>query len=146
MLFRSLDEPTQGVDVGAKSSIYRTISDVVASGVAVVLSSSDAEELVNTCDRVLVFRGGMLAAELSGADLTEERVVAETLGSTSNRKATRVRQRSVARVIRVDHDIAIKAPEDAALPATIEQAEPMMKRGGRWAAWTRNALAQWRSR
>ena len=139
-----LDEPTQGVDVGAKSSIYRTISDVVAAGVAIVLSSSDAEELVNTCDRVLVFRGGMLAAELSGADLTEERVVAETLGSMSNRKATRVRQRSVAKVIRVDHDVAIKTLEDASLPALIEQARPMMKRGGRLAAWTKNALDRWR--
>ncbi len=141
-----LDEPTQGVDVGAKSSIYRTISDVVASGVAVVLSSSDAEELVNTCDRVLVFRGGMLAAEISGADLTEERVVAETLGSTSNRKATRVRRRTVATVIRVDQDIATDAFINAALPDPIEQAEPVMERSGRLAAWTRNALARWRRR
>ena len=141
-----LDEPTQGVDVGAKSSIYRTIAEVAASGVAVVLASSDAEELVNTCDRVLVFRGGMLAAELSGADLTEERVVAETLGSASNRKATRVRPRVVAKVIRLDDDLPAKSSANAALPSVIEQAEPVIQRGGRLATWTRHVVAKWRKR
>ena len=141
-----LDEPTQGVDVGAKSSIYRTIAEVVATGVAVVLSSSDAEELVNTCDRVLVFRGGMLAAELTGHELTEERVVAETLGAASNRKATRVRRRNVAKVIRVDEERAPEMSTDAALPTPVEQAELVTERSGRLAAWTRHALRRWRQR
>ena len=141
-----LDEPTQGVDVGAKSSIYRTIAEVVATGVAVVLSSSDAEELVNTCDRVLVFRGGMLAAELTGHELTEERVVAETLGAASNRKATRVRRRNVATVSRVDEDRAPELSTDAALPTPVEQAELVTERSGRLAAWTRHALRRWRQR
>ena len=115
-----LDEPTQGVDIGAKATIYRTIAEVAATGVAVVLASSDAEELVNTCDRVLVFRGGMLAAELVGKDLTQERVVAETLGSASNRKATRVRRRTIAAVIRTNDDL----PDGRSNPISLSTSPP----------------------
>jgi ribose transport system ATP-binding protein len=85
-----LDEPTQGVDVGAKAAIYRQISESAADGVAVLVASSDAEELVHLCDRVLVFRSGGVATELRGTALTEERLVAETLGATSHRKNLRI--------------------------------------------------------
>lgn len=74
-----LDEPTNGVDTGAKQAIYQALADAAASSAAVVLASSDIEELCAVCDRVLVVRGGRLAAELSGADLTEARVLQETL-------------------------------------------------------------------
>ena len=88
-----LDEPTQGVDVGAKGSIYRHVADAAATGMAVLLTSSDAEELVHMCNRVLVLRAGMVAAELHGEELTEARLVAEMLGATSQRKGARVKRR-----------------------------------------------------
>lgn len=74
-----LDEPTQGVDVGAKASIYELLSSAAADGTAVVMCSSDAEELAHVCDRVLVMRGGRVATELSGASLTSDRIVQEIL-------------------------------------------------------------------
>lgn len=75
-----LDEPTQGVDVGAKSAIYAAIERGAASGTAVLVSSSDAKELARLCDRVIVMRSGVVGAELSGAELTERRLVAEAYG------------------------------------------------------------------
>jgi ribose transport system ATP-binding protein len=59
-----LDEPTQGVDVGAKVEIYSAIEQAAASGAAVLVSSADPEELALLCDRVLVLRRGAIAAEL----------------------------------------------------------------------------------
>jgi ribose transport system ATP-binding protein len=64
-----LDEPTQGVDVGAREEIYEIIRSAVTAGTATVLVSSDHEELARFCDRVLVLRDGAVAAELTGADL-----------------------------------------------------------------------------
>jgi len=74
-----LDEPTNGVDTGAKQAIYQALADAAASTAAVIMASSDIEELCAVCDRVLVLRNGCLATELSGADLTEARVLQETL-------------------------------------------------------------------
>ncbi|MCY4272292.1 MAG: sugar ABC transporter ATP-binding protein [bacterium] len=81
-----LSEPTQGVDVGAKPIIYDLIDGAAAEGLAVVVASSDPSELVRLSDRVLVMRGGQVVAELSGRQLTESRVIAETLGRTSLRR------------------------------------------------------------
>lgn len=75
-----LDEPTQGVDIGAKASIYEAIRGGAARGCAVVVSSSDATELLNLCDRVIVMRDGRAAADLAGDDLTEPRLIAEGYG------------------------------------------------------------------
>ncbi|GAA3896959.1 ATP-binding cassette domain-containing protein [Microbacterium invictum] len=75
-----LDEPTQGVDIGAKATLYAAIEQGAAAGAAVVVSSSDAKELLTVCDRVVVMREGRVAAVLSGADLTEHRLVAEGYG------------------------------------------------------------------
>jgi ribose transport system ATP-binding protein len=75
-----LDEPTQGVDVGAKAAIYEAIRRGAAEGTAVLISSSDAKELMALCDRVVVMRDGRAAAVLSGTDLTEHRLVAEGYG------------------------------------------------------------------
>lgn len=75
-----LDEPTQGVDIGAKAAIYASIDAAAARGSAVVVASSDAKELLRLCDRVIVMRDGADAAQLSGADLTEHRLVAEGYG------------------------------------------------------------------
>lgn len=75
-----LDEPTQGVDVGAKAAIYAAIERGAAGGTAVLVASSDAKELALLCDRVIVMRDGVVGAELSGDDLTERRLVAEAYG------------------------------------------------------------------
>ena len=74
-----LDEPTQGVDVGAKATIYSLVAGVAEQGTGVVVCSSDADELAKVCDRVLVLRRGRVAAELSGAQLTTSSIVQETL-------------------------------------------------------------------
>jgi ABC-type sugar transport system ATPase subunit len=75
-----LDEPTQGVDVGAKAAIYNLVHDAAARGAAVLMASSDTAELASTCDRVVVMRDGVAAAEVGGGDLGEERLVLESLG------------------------------------------------------------------
>lgn len=70
-----LEEPTQGVDIGAKQAIYSAIEASAREGAAVLVCSSDAKELVRLCDRVLVLRNGRIAAELSGDRLTETQLV-----------------------------------------------------------------------
>jgi len=75
-----LDEPTQGVDIGAKAAIYEAIERAAAAGAGVLVSSSDAKELLRLCDRVIVMRDGRGAAELEGPDLTENRLVSEGYG------------------------------------------------------------------
>jgi ribose transport system ATP-binding protein len=66
-----LDEPTQGVDVGAKAAIYRLVKQAAAEGSAVLVASSDAKELAALCGRVLLVDQGQVAGELTGAALTE---------------------------------------------------------------------------
>src|SRR5690606_41078286 len=72
-LFRSLDEPTRGVDIGAKYEIYRIINEQVSRGVAVLVVSSDLPEALGISDRVLVVRGGRIVAELDRSEATEDR-------------------------------------------------------------------------
>ncbi|KHL02470.1 sugar ABC transporter ATP-binding protein [Sinomonas humi] len=74
-----LDEPTQGVDVGARARIYDLIASAARDGAGVLLCSSDAAELAGECDRVLVLRNGRIQVELSGGKLTEDVIFAETL-------------------------------------------------------------------
>jgi ribose transport system ATP-binding protein len=66
-----LDEPTRGVDVGAKQEIYRLVADLAKAGLAVVVVSSELEELLGMCTRILVMRDGRLVAEMDGATATE---------------------------------------------------------------------------
>ena len=68
------EEPTAGVDVGARMEIYRILRDVSNQGTPVVIVSSDGLELEGLCDRVLVFSRGHVVGELAGADVTEEKV------------------------------------------------------------------------
>jgi ribose transport system ATP-binding protein len=70
-----LDEPTRGVDVGARSEIYALIDQLAGEGVAILMISSDMEEVLGMSDRVLVLHEGRLAGGLSRADLSEEAVM-----------------------------------------------------------------------
>ena len=74
-----LDEPTQGVDVGAKAAIYELILDARRSGTGVLVCSSDTKELVSLCDRVLVLKDGKVVSEIPRELLTEERLVRDEL-------------------------------------------------------------------
>ena len=76
-----LDEPTRGVDVGAKEEIYELIEGLAKEGLAVVVISSDLEELIRLSDRVLALYEGDVVAELSGDDITADRVGRAFLGS-----------------------------------------------------------------
>jgi ribose transport system ATP-binding protein len=73
-----LHEPTQGVDIGARKQIFQTIRETAASRVA-LCASSDHDQLAELCDRVLVFRRGRIAIELSGQDVTKSRITEECL-------------------------------------------------------------------
>jgi ribose transport system ATP-binding protein len=75
-----LNDPTRGVDVETKREIYARLRRMAEAGAAVVLLSSDTAELVHLCDRVLVVRGGRVAARLGRERLSEEAVVAASLG------------------------------------------------------------------
>jgi ABC-type sugar transport system ATPase subunit len=70
-----LDEPSRGVDIGARQEIHRSIRDLATSGVGTVVISSDNEELVALCDRVIVMCEGRVAGEVSGQELTESRII-----------------------------------------------------------------------
>jgi ribose transport system ATP-binding protein len=78
-----LDEPTRGVDVGAKAEIYRIVAALAAKGVAIVFISSELPEIVGMCDRVLVMREGEIVGELDpsqGEEITQENIMAFATG------------------------------------------------------------------
>jgi len=76
-----LDEPTRGVDVGAKRDIYFLIQRLAREGLAVVVISSELVELIGLCHRVVVMRAGRITANLSGEQLTEEELIAHATGT-----------------------------------------------------------------
>jgi rhamnose transport system ATP-binding protein len=78
-----LDEPTQGVDVGAKSEIHRLIGELAAQGMAVLMISSELVEILGMSDRIVVMRNGGVAAAIARADATAESVMAAAFGTAS---------------------------------------------------------------
>ena len=70
-----LDEPTRGIDVGSKSEIYEAIEKMAEEGAAVLFISSEMEEVLRVADRILVMHEGRLAGDLTGEDMTEERIM-----------------------------------------------------------------------
>ncbi|HEY6073206.1 MAG TPA: ATP-binding cassette domain-containing protein, partial [Anaerolineales bacterium] len=77
-----LDDPTKGVDVGTKAEIYALLTRLCDEGRTILFYSSDDEELVGLCDRVLVLHDGIIRSELSGASLTKENLIAASLGAS----------------------------------------------------------------
>jgi galactofuranose transport system ATP-binding protein len=71
-----LDEPTRGIDVAAKAQLQELLDELAVGGLAILLISSDLEELVSGCDRVVVLRDGAVAAELTGPEVTAEGIIA----------------------------------------------------------------------
>jgi ribose transport system ATP-binding protein len=82
------DEPTQGVDVGARAEIYRILRDVSESGVPVIVASSDAKELEGLCDRVVVMSRGQSVETLTDAAITEENIVRAAVQATAHSQAS----------------------------------------------------------
>jgi ribose transport system ATP-binding protein len=73
-------DPTRGIDVKTKAQIYRLLTDLAGQGIAIVMQSTDYEELVHLCDRVAVFYRGRIARELSGDTLTPENLISAAMG------------------------------------------------------------------
>ena len=78
-----LDEPTRGIDVGAKAEVYAIINELVATGMAVILVSSEIEEIVGMCDRVVVMGAGKRRGELTRAEITKQKIL-ELSGSAAS--------------------------------------------------------------
>jgi ribose transport system ATP-binding protein len=78
------DEPTQGVDVGARAEIYRILREVSNAGTPVIVNSSDAAELEGLCDQVIVMSRGRVVARLSGDEVFEARIVAAAVNADTH--------------------------------------------------------------
>jgi ABC-type sugar transport system ATPase subunit len=77
------DEPTRGIDVGAKTEIYKLMLELLARGAAIVIASSDLPEVLGMAHRVLVVREGAIAAEFVRDDATPEKVIAVATGAAA---------------------------------------------------------------
>jgi ribose transport system ATP-binding protein len=89
-----IDEPTQGVDAGARYEIYKAIRDNIADDRTCIVNSSDALELAGICDRVLVVSRGRIVHELSGDELTEETIVSSFMRVKDVRQVNRAEERA----------------------------------------------------
>ena len=77
------DEPTRGIDVGAKMEIYHIMMDLMAQGKCIVMVSSDMPEIVSMSDRVIVMKGGRVAGELEREDISEENILSYSIGGVA---------------------------------------------------------------
>ena len=74
------DEPTRGVDVGAKTEIYKVMNTLAEQGVAVIMISSEMPEIIGMCDRVMVMRNGKISGEVQKDELTENTLIKFAMG------------------------------------------------------------------
>ena len=70
-----LDEPTRGVDVGAKAEIYKIMNDLAAKGMAIIMISSEMPEIVNMCDRLIIMSDGRISGELDKSEFDQQRIL-----------------------------------------------------------------------
>jgi rhamnose transport system ATP-binding protein len=77
-----LDEPTQGIDVGAKAEIHRLMGELAGAGMAILMISSELPEILGMSDRIIVMRAGAIAGMLNRAEATQERILSLALGHT----------------------------------------------------------------
>jgi ABC-type sugar transport system ATPase subunit len=85
--FLVFDEPTRGIDVGAKVEIYKLMNELVRKGVSILMISSELPEVLGMCDRILVMHEGRLAGELLRKDATQERIMQLATGTALARVA-----------------------------------------------------------
>ncbi len=83
-----LDEPTRGVDVGAKKEIYQLINKLKQNGIAIILVSSDMPEVLGISDRIMVMHMGRINADIPRNKATQEQLMAHALGSDKNEVAS----------------------------------------------------------
>ena len=83
-----VDEPTRGIDVGAKAEIYRLLDDLAQRGLAVVVLSSEMPEILGLCDRIYVMRGGTISGEFGKEEVTQEKLLACALTRTRTKENT----------------------------------------------------------
>ena len=79
-----LDEPTRGIDVGAKAEVHALIADLAARGVAILLISSELPEVMGMSHRILVMREGRLVADIPRAEASEERIMSAAAGRVAS--------------------------------------------------------------
>jgi len=84
-----LDEPTRGVDVGAKSEIYRILAQIVANGISIIVVSSEMPEVINISDRILVVSNHRIVDEMLNNEATEERIMTSILNGIETAKGIR---------------------------------------------------------
>lgn len=78
------DEPTRGIDVGAKNEMYRIINDLAASGAAIIVISSELPEVIGICDRILVMHEGRITGSIGKEEATQEKIMHYALGGTNH--------------------------------------------------------------
>lgn len=75
-----MDEPTRGIDVGAKAEIYSIMNDLVADGMAIIMVSSELNEIINMCDKLMIMNEGKIVAELDKSEFVQDKILHYALG------------------------------------------------------------------
>ena len=87
-----LNDPTRGIDVGTKQELYLLLRQLADAGTSIIFYSTDYDELIGCCDRVLILYQGRIARELTGSDITETNIVASSLNIQTTKPAPAVRE------------------------------------------------------
>jgi ribose transport system ATP-binding protein len=85
-----IDEPTRGIDIGTKQQIYKFIAELASRGKAVIVISSEMQELIGICHRILVMRGGRIVGEVAGETMTEDEIVFYATGVKAEEAAAAI--------------------------------------------------------
>jgi ribose transport system ATP-binding protein len=129
-----LNDPTRGIDVGTKQELYRLMRDLAGTGLGILFYSTDYEELIGMCDRVLVCYGGRLIRELSGPDLNEHNLITTSLNLAENHEEEHesCSAASLARPARSEPPTDLAHPSDLTVPQKTHS-QPLTR------FWKRNA-------